>query len=137
MEGQLKGENIARYIYAGKAIFTILNPKSGKRFTYKVSTPRNNPEASIRFVSVLRGPENTRDYCYVGYIKNNRFIYGGEKAGVSAEAPSMRAFNWFFHNMLSDRIEVYHEGKCGKCRKKLTTPESVSMGLGPYCAGRI
>jgi len=137
MRGQLAGENIARYIYAGNATFTIRNPNTGNRFTYKVRAPRNQPEASVRFVSVLRGPENTRDYCYIGYIKNNRFVYGGRKASVNPEAPSVRAFNWFFHNPQSPKIEVYHEGKCGKCGRALTVPSSVTMGLGPHCAGKI
>ena len=32
---------------------------------------------------------------------------------------------------------VYHVGKCGKCGKKLTTPESILTGLGPTCSNKI
>lgn len=137
MEGQLRGLDISRYIYAGNAVFTILNPNTGGRFTYKLRAPRGELEAPIRFVSVLRGSDNSRDYGYIGFIRDGRFVYGRAKATVNPEAPSVRAFNWFFNNMLSDKVEVYHEGKCGKCGKKLTTPESVSRGLGPYCFGMI
>ena len=31
-------------------------------------------------------------------------------------------------------VKVFHSGKCGKCGKKLTTPESIKSGLGPYCS---
>jgi hypothetical protein len=34
-------------------------------------------------------------------------------------------------------LAVYHEGRCGACGRRLTTPESISSGLGPVCAGRI
>jgi len=27
--------------------------------------------------------------------------------------------------------------KCGKCGKKLTTPESIKSGLGPYCSNMV
>lgn len=32
--------------------------------------------------------------------------------------------------------EVLHCNRCRKCRKLLTTPESVKTGVGPECAGR-
>jgi rRNA maturation endonuclease Nob1 len=34
-------------------------------------------------------------------------------------------------------MDVYHLGRCGKCGKALTEPESISTGLGPICGGRI
>lgn len=33
-----------------------------------------------------------------------------------------------------NRVEVWHDGKCGRCRRDLTVPESVARGLGPECA---
>jgi hypothetical protein len=34
-------------------------------------------------------------------------------------------------------FDVHHEGKCGRCGRKLTVPESVKSGFGPECAGKI
>jgi hypothetical protein len=31
--------------------------------------------------------------------------------------------------------EVMHVGKCCKCRRLLTTPESIQRGIGPECSG--
>jgi ssDNA-binding Zn-finger/Zn-ribbon topoisomerase 1 len=31
--------------------------------------------------------------------------------------------------------EVMHANKCGKCRRTLTTPESITKGIGPECSG--
>jgi len=32
-------------------------------------------------------------------------------------------------------LNFFHEGKCGKCGRKLTTPESIKNGFGPTCLG--
>jgi hypothetical protein len=29
---------------------------------------------------------------------------------------------------------VWHEGRCGRCGRKLTVPESIESGFGPECA---
>jgi hypothetical protein len=33
-------------------------------------------------------------------------------------------------------LEVWHEGRCGACGRRLTVPESIERGLGPECYGR-
>jgi UDP-N-acetylglucosamine 2-epimerase len=33
-------------------------------------------------------------------------------------------------------IEVFHMGACLRCGRALTTPESITRGLGPDCAER-
>lgn len=34
------------------------------------------------------------------------------------------------------RLQVWHEGRCGRCGRKLTVPSSIETGLGPECAGK-
>ena len=34
-------------------------------------------------------------------------------------------------------LTVFHDGKCGRCGRKLTVPESIQSGLGPVCAGQV
>lgn len=133
MRARLFGDDIYRFVLGGNATVTILNPETGTRFTYKVKAPRNRKDANIRFVSVLRGPNNESDYGYIGFIRTNSFRYGGDRASVSPKAKSLKAFNWFWRNMTNSRIEVYHEGKCGRCGRKLTVPRSISTGVGPEC----
>lgn len=138
--GRLYGTNIIKYILAGKATFTIQNSESGNRFTYKVMAPRNRDDATIRFVQILQGPNNETDYGYIGFIRPNiGFVYGGNKASVSPEARSVKAFQWFWKHISGDlkSVEVFHSGKCGKCGRKLTTPDSISRGLGPVCSSSL
>jgi hypothetical protein len=33
-------------------------------------------------------------------------------------------------------MELWHEGRCGKCGRALTVPESIESGLGPVCESR-
>src|ERR1039458_7141401 len=84
---------IMQYIYGGKSTFTISD--SGTHFTYRVTTGKPNPKypnSVLRFVALLNGPDNDSNYAYFGYIKNNTFVYGREKARVPEQAPSVRGF---------------------------------------------
>jgi hypothetical protein len=36
---------------------------------------------------------------------------------------------------LTEQVTVFHEGRCGKCNRKLTDPTSIRIGLGPVCRG--
>ena len=40
-------------------------------------------------------------------------------------------------NTLQDFVEIWHEGKCGKCGRPLTVPSSIENGLGPSCLKKL
>jgi hypothetical protein len=133
----LPSKAVMKYITAGNATFTLESP-TGNRFTYKVtqkSGTEDSPAGPFYFVSVLAGPDNVTDYTYIGYIVHNKFFWGA-KSRLSAGVQSVRAFKWFYDRAVKGNVEpvkVYHSGKCGRCGRKLTTPESITMGLGPVC----
>jgi hypothetical protein len=129
--------NIMAFILAGNAIFTIVNPVTGNRFTYRVTQKTDDGgRKTPHFVSVLTGANNESDYTYIGFIRNSsQFIYGGSKAKAGKDALSVRAFTWFWGRIGNPSpIEVYHEGRCGRCGRKLTVPESIVTGYGPECS---
>jgi hypothetical protein len=33
--------------------------------------------------------------------------------------------------------KVHHEGRCGRCGRTLTVPESIESGIGPECAKKM
>lgn len=50
-----------------------------------------------------------------------------------------RGFAWFWRTLNSENpfpegFEFWHEGRCGKCARRLTVPESIAQGFGPECA---
>ena len=130
--------NIRRFMLAGNATLTVQNPKTGNRYTYKICQITNEDgEKSPWFVKVLTGEDNTSSYTYIGFIRDGKFVCG-RKSRISAEAPSVRAFAWLWRNADDPSpAEVYHEGKCGKCGRKLTVPESIKTGFGPVCAASL
>jgi hypothetical protein len=131
--------NPAQFALAGNAVFTLQSLKTGTRFTFRVRIAEDN--STMSFVSVLIGPDNCQDYRYLGFIRRGVFFHGGPKAKISAEAPSVKAFRWFWEHTANGKptpqLEVSHAGRCGKCGRQLTVPESIASGFGPECAGKL
>jgi len=141
-------ERIMGFMFAGKATMTLASNKTGNRFTYKITeadkkSPNDKP---MFFVSALTGSDNENGFSYLGIIKEyndgkvNFSFAKPEKAKIKADAPSAKAFQWAISNILNmrkpDSLDVWHEGRCGRCNRKLTVPESIESGLGPECASK-
>lgn len=135
-EHQLKDATQAReFILAGNAYLTLRSGVSGTRYTFRVSQKKG---AEVWFVSTLYGVNNTDDYRYIGVIDPDGFRVT-PKSRALADSPQVKAFAWMWRNLtvaggISDKVEIWHEGRCGKCGRTLTVPESIEAGLGPECA---
>lgn len=130
-------QNIINFLYGGNATLTIKSEQTGKHLTFKVKIAKKDDDNSPYFVSVLSGPDNYSNYSYIGIITNKDTFRLTTKSKVSNDAVSYKAFNYFFNcikrNMLHKDLSVFHEGKCARCGRKLTTPESILSGFGPEC----
>ena len=124
-----------KFVLAGKAIFTIRSKKTGTRFTYKVSKGKDN----LWFVGLLSGPDNNADYQYIGIITSDKKFIRTKRSKVGYEAPSFKAFSWFFSHLsnFEKQADIYHEGRCGRCGRRLTVPESIESGFGPECINKV
>ena len=53
---------------------------------------------------------------------------------MTEDTPSIAAFAVAFRMLASgvmpNSLEVIHSGRCGRCARKLTVPESVASGFG-------
>jgi hypothetical protein len=118
------------FLLGGKSLFTFLNTKSENRFTYSVKKHKTD---DIYFVSVLTNPDV---YQYIGVVKNKEYTHT-KKSKISKESQSVRVFDFVFSKLksssLPESIEIWHEGKCGKCGRTLTVPSSIQTGFGPEC----
>ncbi|RPH72766.1 MAG: hypothetical protein EHM78_02350 [Myxococcaceae bacterium] len=127
-----------RFMLAGKATVTLRSKETDQRFTFRIKSPE---DGNVHFVQLMNGPDNETAYVYVGYIRRGVFFHGGSKARVSREAPSCKAFAWAWQNLqkdyISQKLEIWHEGRCGRCSRKLTVPHSIKTGFGPECASRF
>jgi hypothetical protein len=140
-----------RFIQAGSSTVTLVSKATGARFTYKVQAPhhegnqgtnsRRDTDSDFRFVSLLNGQDNEASYAYIGYIRRGVFFHGGAKARAGRDAPSVKAFDWVWRQLaqgnMPGQAEIWHEGRCGACGRKLTVPSSINTGFGPECADRL
>lgn len=136
LESLLTVDHRLAFCLAGHAIFTLRNSLTGNRFTYRIRA--KNRQDSLFWVSVLAGPNNSDDYTYLGYIarQSNRLAFNPILKHRTAQ--SARAFAWAWPRIvagtLPPEIEFHHAGRCGRCNRLLTTPESIASGIGPKCA---
>ena len=141
------------FITAGKAIFTVEVPADfadsyGKpHYTYRVKLkPAKDNYPDMYFVGALTGPDNNRDYSYLGILDpNTGKVRTTGKSKFQADSFTVRLLNRVLARVWANDcgsiedagFNLHHEGKCGRCGRRLTVPESIETGLGPECAGRV
>jgi hypothetical protein len=135
METKIKHKLALDFIFGGKSLFTVKNPQTGNRFTFKVKKSKEN---DVFFVSVLTNSDNK--YEYIGYIKLNSNFKHSTKSRITSSAMSVKVFDYvvksLINNKLPDFIEIWHHGRCARCSRVLTVPESIESGFGPDCMRR-
>lgn len=130
-----------RFIIAGNAIFTLRSQATGTRYTYRVRKPQDTKpgKPAPLFASVLYGPDNGNDYAYVGTVHTGR-LQTTAKSKVKCDDPRAKALDWTLGQLANGaipaKLEMWHEGRCGRCARRLTDPVSIERGLGPECAGK-
>jgi len=106
-----------RFALAGDSIFTMVrlsrflqngDVDPEKRITYRIQRAKNQGEEDEPnrpwFVKVLSGPDNIRDYQYLGTIFPCKFSGGitykhGRKSRVSEDADSAKGIAWFIRHL--------------------------------------
>lgn len=129
-------QNAKSFMLAGNATVTFQNTETGNRFTFKIRKPNKN---TPHFVKVLTGSNNEEDYTFLGTIFESENYRHGRRSRINKEAQSAKVFNWVWSHLdnLPQQIEIHHEGRCGRCGRKLTVPESIESGFGPECINKI
>lgn len=140
------------FLLAGNAYFTVRSMKTGTRYTFRVSAGkaregycrwcRSNPCHCVQphFVSYMSGSSNESDYTYLGMIQKGEFK-ATKASSHLASSTVFKAFSFVFSHLvrvqMPPQAEIWHEGRCGRCGRKLTVPESIEAGIGPECATRM
>lgn len=137
------------FIKAGKAIFTVDNGK-GTHYTYKV-TRKEDKDKVFYFVNLLTGPDNTSNYTYMGMLVDSSQWHRSNMAQPSSwyckmtraskfknDSQSVKVLNWALmvvqgYKELPEGYSILHDGRCGRCGRLLTDPDSIKLGLGPIC----
>lgn len=130
-----------QFLLAGNARLTVVSQATEVRFTFRVRRPAGDKPW---FVQVLTGSDNEGDYTFFGTIFTDWTFRHSPRAAIGPDAPSAKAFAWLWRHLSNPILEtvpkgvdLHHEGRCGRCGRALTVPESIESGFGPECAGKI
>jgi hypothetical protein len=159
MNTLMSPQHIKGFVLAGNALFSIKSLRTNCHYTFKVvramitigrhhhgdpGQPCNEPECKgsrpvvppTWKVNVLSGRDNTRkeNYRYIGSIRDGHFSYL-----ASQTTSSTKGFAWVWKNLdrVGERFEFHHAGRCGRCGRLLTVPESIESGIGPECQDKM
>lgn len=123
-------------------IITVENTNRGTHRTFRIKTQKDDDSFAPgeRILSLLTGPDNTNDYMQIGFVKTNKsgrayVILWRRHRNDTMQALVKVLLNTDHYRKLG--VRYHHEGRCIKCNRCLTTPESVRNGIGPKCASSI
>lgn len=118
-------------------IVTMRSLRTGEHRTFRIWTKskESNFMPGRRVVGLLSGPDNESDYRAFGVMDDDGRIHlwrkhQGERFYQWAAA-ALSAPEQFLH-----QVEFSFDGRCRRCNRLLTDPDSVASGIGPHCAGQ-
>jgi hypothetical protein len=124
-----------RFFVGGRSIFTIDNGK-GTHYTFRIG---RKDETQPYFVGLLTGPNNERDYTYLGiYNPDNHGVRLTQKSKYTEDSLPVKVIRWGIRQVVDSKplpegYRIQHEGSCCVCGRPLTDPESIELGIGPIC----
>ncbi len=124
------------------------NPPACKpHYTYRITYKAANGKfAETYFVQLLTGPDNTSDFSYLGRLNAETgevTLSTKSCAGEGSYAARIvrRVLACYWDNqqdkIVTSGFDIHHEGRCCRCGRVLTHPDSVRSGVGSECAKRI
>lgn len=127
---KLANENVLEFLFGGNALFTVKNNETGKHMSFKVIKSKKT-QKNIYYVMKNDGQ------IFLGTIfDRNKFVFS-KKSSVAIDSPEVKAFVFVFDRLLKNnlpaKVEIWHNGKCGRCGRTLTEPSSILVGYGPEC----
>lgn len=134
----LNQKDALNFIRGGSAVFTLLSTKTRTRYTYKVT--KSFVSESLFDVYYMTGSDNVRDYGNIGLIDIN----SAEVKPIRESVKTKKQFIAFSHVYLNlcvginmPNLEIWHEGMCCRCGRRLTVPMSIELGIGPECISKL
>lgn len=97
----VKHEDALGFIFGGNALFTVRNPKTENRFTFKVTKHKKD---DIFFVKVLTNPDV---YEFIGSIRPGTKFKHSKKSRISNDAQCVKVFDFIFAKLISKSLPQY------------------------------
>jgi hypothetical protein len=141
----LAGGNWVIFTLDVPASFSGAN-KCKDHYTFQVTHRQaNDTYGESWFVRLLAGPDNGSDYQYLGMLNAQTGSVKLTRASrMTDDSWPVRLVRRIMACLWSNQggdieaagFRLLHAGRCGRCGRQLTTPESLDSGLGPVCRSR-
>lgn len=145
LKGEVDNADALKFMLAGMSEFILISGKTGKRLVYKLDKKESNKskDGEKQYVYWLNTAEKNGTMIYAGVLffdsNDSKFKFGkGARGNLTNDDIRVKSILYVLNALQKGKtdinVTVMHTGKCGKCGKKLTDPESIAIGLGPKCA---
>jgi len=132
--------------------FTVVNTAASKRITFCTQRESLGEDRDYEAVTddvdgrywkigAMVGSDNESSYVDFGIIRLEGgcpVFYYSSQSQISREDRTVKVFAWLWKSLIQGvmpaGIEFHNEGRCCRCRKVLTVPESRERGMGPVCS---
>jgi hypothetical protein len=135
---------------SGNARVTVVSKRTETRYTFRIAAPSKDGSVQydepLRFVSLLTGADNDADFTYLGLIpdRGDPAFRTTKGSRMPVSSAPMKAARFLCDRVIAHPeapipadLEIWHEGRCGKCGRTLTVPESIEHGFGPECWAKL
>lgn len=107
---------------------------NGRHFTYRIREVKKGGLAGSRIIELLTGPDNTSNYKGFGFVTDK----GGIRIWTRCYTEAFIKHADLLMGNAQDKVVAWHQaGRCNRCGRLLTDPDSITRGLGPKCSGMI
>lgn len=136
-------ENILDYILGGDSCFCVRQSDDNGTKECWYSVRQNHNSEKMFFVNLVDGNRSKYlGYFYsndVGQLRNLTVKTKKAEAGPEYALPLIRVLNRLktHEGKLWSGVTLVSDGRCAKCGRRITDPESIRYGIGPKCRERL
>jgi len=132
--------------------YTITN-EAGEHKTFRIRRQKDDAKFApkSRIVSLMVGSDNEANYKGFGFANDNGSVYVWKKHQNRTNDYFAHLLGKAFQAITTSDEETVETGfecagrqytvllskRCLRCNRKLTNPESIRLGVGPECAGKM
>jgi hypothetical protein len=117
--------------------YTLINNEKNTHATVKISTVQKGALKGKRILSLLIGSDNEHSYKGFAFVNDNDMIAVWAKHRTSKFAQIAHILFSLCvldkESPFTNRVTMKVSKRCMRCNRKLTTPESIELGIGPEC----
>ncbi len=142
MANELAASNVIRFATSPRegrrngCTMTVVNDATEGRVTVRFRRPKGFRSV---LVDVMTGSDNESHFSFLGTLRGEQVVISAKSKAGDKGLRAQSILNWTFAAAGRDdlrSVRVLHEGRCGRCGRKLTVPASIDTGLGPECRGK-